>query len=103
MNQIRMNYAEMAASAQAFAQMAQEADTLVSRVRQEADKLTQGWEGVADQAFMEQIESCMARLRHTPLMMSETSEAIRVASEIVQRAEEEARAKIGATILDDSN
>ena len=103
MSQIRMNYEEMAASSQTFMQMSQQADELVKRVKTESDKLSAGWEGVADVEFLTQIDSCMARLQHTPLMMSEVSTAIKVASDLIQKAEEEAKAQIASSIVDDTN
>lgn len=103
MSQIRMNYEEMSVSSQTFLQMSQQADELVKRVKNEADKLSAGWEGVADVEFLGQIDSCMTRLQHTPLMMSEISKAIKAASDLVQRAEEEAKAQIAGTIVDDTN
>ncbi len=103
MSQIKMNYEEMAASSNTFMQMSQQADELVKRVKGETDKLSAGWEGVADTEFLAQIDSCMARLQHTPLMMSEISTAIKSASDLVQRAEEEARAQISNAIVDDTN
>ena len=103
MSQIRVNYEEMAASAQAFLQMSQTADELVKQVKAEADKLSAGWEGVADAEFLAQIDSCMARLQHTPLMMNEISIAVKTASDLIQKAEEEARTQIAAVIVDDGN
>lgn len=64
MSQIRMDYEEMAASSQTFLQMSQQADEMVKRVKTEADKLSAGWEGVADVEFLGQIDSCMTRLQH---------------------------------------
>ena len=52
MSQIKMNYEEMAASSNTFMQMSQQADELVKRVKGEADKLSAGWEGVADTEFL---------------------------------------------------
>ena len=75
----------------------------VKQVKAEADKLSAGWEGVADAEFLAQIDSCMARLQHTPLMMNEISIAVKTASDLIQKAEEEARAQIAATIVDDGN
>lgn len=103
MSQIRVNYEEMAASAQTFLQMSQTADELVKQVKAEADKLSAGWEGVADAEFLAQIDSCMARLQHTPLMMNEISIAVKTASDLIQKAEEEAKAQIAALIVDDAN
>jgi WXG100 family type VII secretion target len=103
MSQIRVNYEEMAASAQAFLQMSQTADELVKQVKAEADKLSAGWEGVADAEFLAQIDSCMVRLQHTPLMMNEISVAVKTASDLIQKAEEEAKAQIAAIIVDDAN
>jgi WXG100 family type VII secretion target len=103
MSQIRVNYEEMAASAQAFMQMSQTAEELIKQVKAEADKLSAGWEGIADAEFLAQIDSCMARLQHTPLMMSEISTAVKTASDLIQKAEEEARTQIAAVIVDDGN
>ena len=103
MSQIRVNYEEMAASAQTFLQMSQTADELVKQVKAEADKLSAGWEGVADAEFLAQIDCCMARLQHTPLMMTEISIAVKTASDLIQKAEEEAKAQIAALIVDDAN
>jgi WXG100 family type VII secretion target len=103
MPQIRMNYDDMAASSKSFAEMSSRAAELVQNVRAEADRLSAGWEGVADVEFLSQIDSCMQRLAHTPLMMSEISTAIKTASDLIQQAEQQAQAAIQSTIVDDTN
>jgi uncharacterized protein YukE len=93
----------MLEQAKGFKAMAEQAQALVQQCNQRAQALTQSWEGVAETEFMQQITACEARLKHTPLMFSEISTALGDSARIVQESEQQAKARIAATIVDDTN
>ncbi|HDQ70914.1 MAG TPA: WXG100 family type VII secretion target, partial [Chloroflexi bacterium] len=60
---IRLTYEELRAAARDFQQASQEVEQTNQRVNSRAAQLLGGWEGVASQSFMQELESCQRQTR----------------------------------------
>lgn len=78
------------------------AETLVADFKNTSDKASAPWEGMADSTFLSEIDTCMARLRHTPLLITQVADALKYAHDEFAKAEEAIKANTTNTIQDDT-
>jgi WXG100 family type VII secretion target len=100
--QIRINYQEMRTVASDFAQQAEATQQIISSLNSRTQQLMGAWEGVAEQSFMTELESCNQRLRKVPDMLQQISQALRQTAERIEQAEQEAARGMGSTITADN-
>jgi WXG100 family type VII secretion target len=100
--EIRINYQEMRAVASDFQQQSESAQQIIQSLNSRTQQLMAGWEGVAEQAFMQELDSCNQRLRRVPEMLQQISQALRNTANRIEQAEEEARRGMSSTITADN-
>ena len=74
--QIRINYEEMRAVSNDFRQQSDAVQQILNTLNGRANQLMAGWEGVAEQTFMQELEQCRQRLVHMPEMLAQISQAL---------------------------
>ncbi|MCS6773293.1 MAG: WXG100 family type VII secretion target [Anaerolineae bacterium] len=102
MNVIRINYAEMERVAGIFDQKASEIDGILSALRGRINQLNASWDGVAEQAFYQEWNSCERKLADTPRMLREIATALRRIAQEIREAEERMRAQMPNIIVSDN-
>lgn len=102
MSVIRVNYGEMERVAGIFEQKAGEIESILSALRSRIAQLDASWDGIAEQAFRQEWDSCDRKLRDTPSMLREIATALRRIAQEIRQAEERMRAQIPNIITSDN-
>lgn len=102
MSEIRINYQEMRAVAGDFQGQGESVQQILSTLDNRANQLMTSWEGVAEQAFMQELDSCRQRLRRVPEMLAQISQALRQTADRIEQAEMEASRSMASTITADN-
>lgn len=102
MSQIRIPYDEVHNVANEFSNQATTIQSAIESLNKRAEQLVQNWEGVAEQAFMQELESCRIKLAHTPEMLNQISQALHRTATDIQAAEQQASSQINSTISSNS-
>ena len=101
MTHIRANYDELRAAAQLVAAESEAARRCIRALATRATQLMAGWDGVAEQEFMRQLQSCASRMARTPAMLDELAGDMREAARVLEQGERDASALIAATVTAD--
>lgn len=96
--QIRINYEEMRAVSNDFRQQSDAVQQIINTLNGRANQLMAGWEGVAEQTFMQELEQCRQRLIRMPEMLAQISQALQMTANRIQEAEQAAQSTIASTI-----
>ncbi|MCS6909552.1 MAG: WXG100 family type VII secretion target [Anaerolineales bacterium] len=102
MAQIRMTYSEMRQVASDFGNRAAEVEQILADLNRQAEDLLNIWEGAAEAAFTTELRNCQAKLKDTPPMLREISEALRRTADEIEAAENQARSIAQSTIVSDN-
>lgn len=102
MPQIRMSYDDMRAVASDFQAQADTVSQIISTLNNRTQQLMANWEGVAEQSFMTELESCNQRLSRVPEMLTQISQALNTTAAKIEEAEQAAAAAIPSTITADN-
>jgi WXG100 family type VII secretion target len=101
MSEIRMNYEEMRAVASDFQSQSEATQQIINTLNSRAEQLMSTWEGISEQSFMQELDSCRQRLNRVPEMLSQIGQALRQAADRIEAAEQEAaRAMPGIVTAD---
>ena len=101
--EIRINYQEMRTVARDFQQQSEATQNIISNLNSRTQQLMVAWEGVAEQAFMQELESCNQRLRRVPEMLQQISRALAQTADRIEQAEAEAARGMASTITADNS
>jgi uncharacterized protein YukE len=85
-----------------FNTLQQQALDLVAAFKANADKATAPWEGQADNAFVQETDSCMTKLRFTPQMIDECAKALQFAITAFSEAEATIAQNTASTVVSDT-
>jgi uncharacterized protein YukE len=85
-----------------FNALHQQALELVQAFKANADKATAPWEGDADNAFVQETDSCMNKLRFTPQMIDECAKALNFAITAFTEAEANISRNTASTVVSDT-
>lgn len=102
MAQIRMTYSEMRATSEEFARRAVDIEQILADLNRQAEDLLASWEGAAEAAFIPELRSCQNKLKDTPPMLREISEALRRTAQEIEEAENKAKSIAQGTIVSDN-
>ena len=102
MANIRINYDEMRSVASEFQNQSNATQQIINSLNNRAQQLLSSWEGVAEQSFMQELESCRQRLNRVPEMLAQVSQALRTTADRVEAAEQEAARAAASTITADN-
>lgn len=102
MSEIRINYEEMRAVATDFQSQAEATQQIIDTLNSRAEQLMTGWEGVAENSFMQELDSCRGRLVRVPDMLTQISQALRNTADRIEAAEQEAARAMPTTITADN-
>lgn len=102
MNVIRVDYEAMRRVADVFEQKAGEVETILTALRKRIRQLDDSWDGIAEQAFRQEWNSCDLKLNATPQMLREIASALKRIEEELRRAEEQLRSQIPGIIVSDN-
>lgn len=103
MDVIRVDYEAMNRVAGAFGQKAGDIEAILRALEGRIQQLDASWDGIAEQAFRQEWESCRRKLADTPRMLQEISTAlIRIAEELRQ-AEERMRSQMPNIVVSDNS
>lgn len=101
MAQIRMTYSEMRAVSEDFRMRASDIEMILANLNRQMDDLLTCWEGAAEAAFMPELHNCQSKLKDTPPMLREISEALRRTAQEIEEAETKAKTIAQSTIVSD--
>lgn len=90
MSHIHINYQEMRAVAGDFQRQAETTNDIIRTLNSRAEQLMAGWEGVAEQSFMGELNSCRQRMVRVPEMLNQIGSALRQTADRIEEAEREA-------------
>jgi uncharacterized protein YukE len=99
---MKFDYAVAEECYKQFTTLNQQALDLVAAFKANADKATAPWEGQADNAFVQETESCMNKLRYTPQMIDECARALQFAITTFREAEANIASNTASTIVSDT-
>ena len=102
MSALRVPYDTLRATANAFDAQGEAIAQCLARANARAQELLDGWDGVAEQEFMNQLLSCRARMARAQGLLSELARDVRETTRIVEAHEVLARAEIAQTIVADT-
>lgn len=102
MTLIRANYDELRAAAQQVADESEAARRCIRTLATRAVQLLAGWDGVAEQEFMRQLQSCTSRMARTPALLDELARDLRECARVLEQGERETSALIAATVTADA-
>jgi WXG100 family type VII secretion target len=102
MSQIRMSYDEMRAVASDFQAQSDAVSQILSTLNSRANQLMSTWEGVAEQSFMQELQSCQQRMSRVPEMLAQISQALNNTAAKIEEAEQAAASAIPSTITADN-
>jgi WXG100 family type VII secretion target len=90
-HRIHINYDEVRAVAGEFEQQSEVTGQIIKDLNTRAEQLMTGWEGRAQQTFIQQLESCHRRMSRVPGMLTKIASALRTAADRIEQAEREAQ------------
>ncbi len=99
--QIRANYELLNQSASKTAACSRRLRGCIDVLNARAAELLAGWDGVAEQEFMRQLESCRARMAKAPALLDELAEDLRATASILLEGERQASAAMRNVIQAD--
>jgi len=99
---ITINYQEMRDVAREFQNQSQQTQQILQSLNNRAQQLMAGWEGVAEEAFMQELQSCQQRLNKVPEMLSQISQALARTADTVEQAEQQAASHTRSSITADN-
>ncbi|RMG62981.1 MAG: WXG100 family type VII secretion target [Chloroflexi bacterium] len=102
MDRIRIDYQTMYRVAGAFGQQAGEIGDILRALEGRINQLDASWDGIAEQAFRQEWESCRRKLADTPRMLQEIATALTRIADEIRAAEERMRAQMSTIITSDN-
>lgn len=101
MNRIHAHYEELRAASTKLAAEAQEFESCLTALQQRTEQLSAAWEGVAEDEFVHQLQSCTARMTRTPEALGKLSRDVAKAADVLEAGERAAQAAIRSIIAAD--
>jgi WXG100 family type VII secretion target len=100
-SRIHVNYEELRAAATKLAAEAQEFEVCMTSMQQRAEQLSAAWEGVAEDEFVRQLQSCAARMTRTPAALGRLSGDVAKAADVLEAGERAAQEAIRSIVAAD--
>jgi WXG100 family type VII secretion target len=91
---IRADYERLHQSAAKTAECSQRLQSCIVTLNARSAELMAGWDGVAEQEFMRQLDSCRARMAKTPALLDELASDLRATATTLLDGEHQASAAI---------
>ncbi|MCS6909551.1 MAG: WXG100 family type VII secretion target [Anaerolineales bacterium] len=102
MDVIRVDYDAMYRVAGVFNQRASDVEGILRALEGRIQQLDASWDGIAEQAFRQEWDSCRRKLADTPRMLQEISSALTRIADEIRQAEERMRAQIPNIVQSDN-
>jgi WXG100 family type VII secretion target len=101
MSLIRMTYDEMARVSKDFAKQRQAILDVIKVMSDRGEFLSENWDGVSSQEFMQQLASCYMRMSKSPAMLEHMSQGLTKAAKRLNDGELAAQKMMQTTIVAD--
>ena len=101
MSLIKIDYQTMRDTASIFKAQSEAVNQIITTLNSKANDLSVIWEGTAENAFVEELNSCNQLLLRVPNMLDEISTALNNTAARIEEAEREAAANMASTIVSD--
>ena len=90
MSHIHINYDEVRSVAKEFEEKSQATQDIINTMNGKVEQVMANWEGIAEQSFIQEFESCRSRMGRIPGKLNQIARALRETADRIQQAEEEA-------------
>jgi WXG100 family type VII secretion target len=101
MGMLRADYEALNQAARQIAQCAERIAECIRVLNAKTAELMAGWEGVAEQEFMQQLASCNARLAKSPALLTELASDVQQSAAVLIEGERQASQHILAAVTAD--